>query len=88
MALLSSFSQQAERKFKSLPKEEQERITAEREVEKEQEIIREEQKRITACIQQGKCPDCSGKLIRGKKDKKNGYKRTWTCMKCNKNIIY
>jgi RNase P subunit RPR2 len=28
------------------------------------------------------CPDCEGKLIRGKKDKKNDYKRIWTCKDC------
>jgi predicted SprT family Zn-dependent metalloprotease len=85
MALLSSLAQQAERKFKSLPQEEQNRITAER---KEQEIIKGEQKRVTAYMNQGKCPDCLGKLIRGKKDKKNDYKRAWRCEKCNKDIIH
>jgi len=78
---LLSLTQQAQRKFKSLPQEEQDCIIAERET-------KEKQKRITACIQQGLCPDCLGKLIRGKKDKKNNYKRTWNCVKCNKEIIH
>lgn len=29
------------------------------------------------------CPTCDGKLIRGKKDKKNDYKRIWKCKECN-----
>ncbi len=28
------------------------------------------------------CPDCEGKLIRGKKDKRNDYKRLWSCKDC------
>lgn len=77
---LMLLTQQAKKRFKSLPQEEQDRITSEREALKEQ-------KRVNACINQGKCPECLGKLIRGKKDKKNGYKRTWKCLKCNKDII-
>jgi len=57
-------TQQSKKKFNSLPQEEQDRITNEREA-------REESKRVSARIQQGLCPDCLGKLIRGKKDKKN-----------------
>jgi len=73
-------TQQAKKKFKALPQEEQDRITSEREAI-------QEQKRVNACINQGLCPDCLSKLVRGKKDKKNGYKRTWTCLKCEKDII-
>lgn len=29
------------------------------------------------------CPTCEGKLIRGKKDKRNGYKRAWKCKACS-----
>ena len=74
-------TQQSKARFKSLPQEEQGRITTKREAE-------QEQKRVNACIQQGLCPECLGKLIRGKKDKKNGYKRTWNCLKCEKDIIH
>ena len=28
------------------------------------------------------CPSCEGKLIRGQKDKRNDYKRLWTCRAC------
>ena len=80
MMELLDLTQQAKKEFKSLPQEEQDRITSEREAI-------QEQKRANACISQGKCPHCLGKLIRGKKDKKNGYKRTWKCLKCDKDII-
>jgi len=81
MMELLDLTQQAKKEFKSLPQEEQDRITSEREAI-------QEQKRANACINQGLCPDCLGKLIRGKKDKKNGYKRTWNCVKCDKDMIY
>jgi len=74
-------TQQSKNRFKSLPQEEQDRITSEREAIKEQ-------KRVNACINQGLCPDCLSKLIRGKKDKKNGYKRTWNCLKCDKDVVH
>ena len=80
MMELLDLTQQAKKEFKSLPQEEQDRITSEREAI-------QEQKRVNACINQGKCPKCLGKLIRGKKDKKNGYKRTWKCLSCDKDII-
>lgn len=28
------------------------------------------------------CPICDGRLVRGKKNKKNDYKRVWTCSQC------
>lgn len=28
------------------------------------------------------CPTCGGKLVRGKKNKHNDYKRDWACSKC------
>lgn len=28
------------------------------------------------------CPSCEGKLMRGKKDKKRGYKRAFSCTLC------
>jgi len=72
-------TQQSKKKFKALPQEEQDQILAKRESDKEY-------KRVKACIQQGKCPHCLGKLIRGKKDKKNNYLRTWKCSDCEKEI--
>jgi len=80
MNMLLSLAQQSREEFNSLPQEEQDRITAQREHV-------QEQKRANACIQQGLCPECLGKLIRGKKDKKNGYKRTWFCVKCDRDIL-
>lgn len=35
-----------------------------------------------ARILKNSCPDCSGKLMRGRKQKKNDYKRTWRCADC------
>jgi len=80
ITMLSALTQQAKKSWNARPQEERDRITAEREAI-------QEQKRANACISQGKCPHCLGKLIRGKKDKKNGYKRTWKCLKCDKDII-
>lgn len=28
------------------------------------------------------CPLCEGKLVRGKRSKKNDHKREWSCQKC------
>jgi len=74
-------TQQSKRKFNALPQSEQDEIISKREADKDA-------KRVSACIQQGLCPECLGKLIRGKKDKKNGYKRTWNCLKCEKDIVH
>lgn len=30
------------------------------------------------------CPECDGKLMRGKKEKKYNYQRIWTCKECSK----
>ena len=54
----------------------------EKQARKEERERWEEEYRINECVSQGKCPDCKGKLIRGKKDKRNNYKRTWTCSEC------
>jgi len=56
--------QQAKKEFNARPQAEQDQIIKARESNAEQE-------RITQHIQQGICPHCSGKLIRGKKDKHN-----------------
>jgi RNase P subunit RPR2 len=77
MTTLLTLSQLAKRKFNALPQEEQQCIITEREA-------MEEQRRIKKCIQQGICPNCSSKLIRGKRDKKNNYLRIWKCLKCDK----
>lgn len=34
------------------------------------------------------CPNCKGKLARGKKDKNDKYKRTWTCKNCKSSYKY
>jgi len=73
-------AQRAEDEFKALPQEEQDQIIKARERDAEY-------KRVKACVEQGICPHCLGKLIRGKKDKKNGYMRTWKCLKCDKDMI-
>jgi uncharacterized protein with PIN domain len=44
-------------------------------------LFREERERKAKVIQ-NICPDCDGKLARGKKDKKNNYKRQWNCKDC------
>jgi uncharacterized protein with PIN domain len=43
----------------------------------------EKQRRTQIMIRQNICPICGGKLSRGKKNKHNGYKRTWTCTNCS-----
>jgi len=55
----------------------------------EQKILRNEARRIKedqeikrVKILKNICPECGGKLIRGKKDKKNDYKRSWKCVNC------
>lgn len=82
-AMLSfmTLGQQAKARFNALPKEEQERILKERADEKER-------KRVNWFLSQGKCPYCGSKLERGKKDKKNGYKRIWNCKTCALDISY
>ena len=61
-------------------------LTPEQKAERKQrrvlaELRYEEQQRVTK-IAQSICPNCESKLIRGKKDKKMGYKRQWQCTKC------
>ena len=54
----------------------------EREIMKQKrEAIREEEIRCSL-VRQCICPSCKGKLIRGKKDKRNNYKRSWECKEC------
>lgn len=34
-------------------------------------------------ILQNICPTCGGRLARGKKNRKNDYKRDWVCIECD-----
>lgn len=58
-----------------LPVEERERRKQANE-DARQERIRQAQ------IIRNVCPSCEGKLVRGKKDKRNDYKRVWNCLNC------
>ena len=73
---LSLLALQSKSRFKALPIEEQRRIEQERK-------DREERQRVSWFLDRGKCPSCTGKLARGKKDKHNNYKRELVCTKCN-----
>ena len=33
-------------------------------------------------IRSNSCPSCDGELIRGRRNKNNGYKREWACTSC------
>lgn len=50
-------------------------------MKQERENFRKEEVRCSQ-VRQGICPTCNGKLIRGKKDKRNEYKRSWECKEC------
>lgn len=52
------------------------------EMKLKREAIRKEEVRCSY-IRQGICPSCEGRLIRGKKNKRNDYKRSWDCKECN-----
>jgi len=78
MSLLT-LSEKAKARFNALPKEEQERIIANRKENEERE-------RVEHFLHQSKCPYCGQKLVRGKKDKSLDYKRTWQCISCDKTI--
>lgn len=59
------------------------KLTAEEKAErKEQRRLLTEERIRQAKVIQNICPNCDGKLIRGKKDRKNDYKRLWTCRDC------
>lgn len=60
-----------------LPEEERTRRKEERRKASEERLRQ-------AQIIQNVCPFCEGKLIRGKKDKKNNYKRSWQCSNCRR----
>ncbi|RYI30568.1 hypothetical protein EVU96_09130 [Bacillus infantis] len=62
---------------------ERSKLTEEEKAErKERRRLLEEQRVRKALVLKSICPDCEGKLIRGKKDKKNDYKRSWDCSNC------
>lgn len=76
LQLVRDLIEQSQERFKLLPKEEQQKIL----------VMREERrkiKQIDIYVHRGICPECGGKLIRGEKDKNNGYKRHWDCSKCS-----
>lgn len=67
---------EAERAEKVLPEEE-------RKLRKEKKRLASEERFRQSSILQSICPSCKGKLARGKKNKKNNYKRDWKCNECN-----
>lgn len=77
LAELMILAAHAKAQFRALPPEEQQTIIERRNAEREAQ-------RVQWCLSQGKCPDCGGKLLRGKRDKLNGYKRERVCTKCDK----
>jgi hypothetical protein len=83
LAFLSAMTRLAD-KYK---KEEAERTPEERQIRDERyKKLREERERkrhLNECILKNICPSGDGgKLVRGKKYSKNGYKRPWVCSKC------
>jgi uncharacterized protein with PIN domain len=61
------------------------KLTDEEKAERRERRRQAEEQRIRkALVLKSICPDCKGNLVRGKKDKKNDYKRVWTCKKCGK----
>ena len=76
---LSTLAQRAGELSKDGHKEKQDRLKIEEDVAKGHKIIE-------GFIQQGLCPYCGSNLIRGKKDRKNDYKRSWSCTNCTKII--
>jgi transposase-like protein len=78
-ASMLALAERARARFNALPIAEQERIRKER-------ADREERNRVEWFVRQGKCPYCESKLIRGKKDKNNDYKRVWHCPTCDINL--
>jgi rubrerythrin len=75
VTLLSAMLQGVKIKQRSeTPEEKQTRL--------EERAKREENQKIKAYILANICPEDGSKLVRGKKDKKNGYKRPWVCQTC------
>lgn len=76
MAGITALMAAARMKENRLSIEEREKLRQERELAREAH-------RMAVCIRQGECPECHSKLIRGKKDKKDDYKRSWFCESCD-----
>lgn len=61
-------------------------LTEEEKIKRQEKLLEIEKKQNeelrVVTIAQGRCPECYGKLTRGKKDKKNNYKRSWKCSEC------
>lgn len=74
VSLSSILALAAARRSKLTPEQKQ--------VIEERRKLWQEQKIIRAKILQNICPNCEGKLVRGKKDKTNDYKRVWACKDC------
>lgn len=59
------------------------RLPEEERARRKEERLKASEERIRqAQIIHNICPSCEGKLVRGKKDKRNGYKRAWKCKSC------
>jgi len=59
------------------------KLTKEQVEERERESEKREEMRIRkAKVMNNICPDCDGKLSRGKKEKELNYERTWKCGCC------
>jgi len=59
------------------------KLTKEQVEERERESEKREKMRIRkAKVMNNICPDCDGKLSRGKKEKELNYERTWKCGCC------
>lgn len=59
---------------------------AEREVQRKRREELQKSKEIVRKIRANECPDCDGKLDRGKKEKKRDYARKYTCRECTRNF--
>ena len=82
---LNLMKKENKRKFEAMtPGEQQEYLRKEQE---EKERIKQAEQAVihNKYINRGYCPGCKSKLVRGKKDKKKGYKRSWYCNSCDKN---
>lgn len=76
LSTIMSMCLEANRKYnEKYSKEEREKMKQERETIRREEVRRSQ-------VRQSICPSCKSQLIRGKKDKRNNYKRSWECREC------